>query len=87
MSNNSGHDSFSRPYRVPDCTGMRERTRVSREREVLTLIATGRSNKEIAAALCIAPSAVKTHVGSLLSKLEADSRALLVGIATRRGFV
>jgi hypothetical protein len=27
MSTNPGHDSFSRPHRMPDCTGIRERTR------------------------------------------------------------
>jgi DNA-binding NarL/FixJ family response regulator len=52
-----------------------------REREVLTLVAEGRSNKEIAAALFLSPNTVKTHVASLLNKLHADTRAQLAAIS------
>ena len=55
-----------------------------REREVLALVAEGRSNKAIAAALYLSPNTVKTHVASLLTKLHADTRAQLAAIAARQ---
>jgi DNA-binding NarL/FixJ family response regulator len=55
-----------------------------REREVLTLVAEGRSNKAIAEALYVSPNTVKTHVASLLSKLHAHTRVQLAAIATRQ---
>ena len=58
-----------------------------REREVLGLIAEGRENNEIAAALVISPETVKTHVSSILEKLEADNRAQAAVTAVRAGLV
>ena len=58
-----------------------------RELEVLALVAEGRSNKAIAAALYVSPNTVKTHVASLLSKLDAASRHQLPAIAARRGLL
>jgi DNA-binding NarL/FixJ family response regulator len=46
----------------------------SREREVLDLIAAGRSNREIAKALTLAEKTVKTHVSSILMKLGVADR-------------
>jgi DNA-binding CsgD family transcriptional regulator len=45
-----------------------------REREVLQLLANGRSNKEIAAKLGLSPNTVKTHVASLFEKLRVARR-------------
>lgn len=56
-----------------------------REREVLAHIAAGRSNKAIAEALFVSPNTVKTHVASLLRKLDAHSRAQLATIAVQCG--
>ena len=58
-----------------------------RELEVLRLLALGRSNKEIASALAIATETVKTHVGHVLSKLQAEGRAQAIVHALKRGLV
>jgi DNA-binding NarL/FixJ family response regulator len=58
-----------------------------REREVLTLIAGGLSNTEIAQHLHITLGTVKTHIGRLLSKLAARDRAQLVIAAYETGLV
>ena len=58
-----------------------------REREVLTLIAHGLSNREVAEHLQLSPATVKTHVSRLLSKLSARDRTQLVIIAYESGLV
>jgi len=58
-----------------------------REREVLTLIARGLSNTEIAGALHVSLATAKTHVGRLLMKLNARDRAQLVIVAYETGLV
>lgn len=58
-----------------------------RETEVLTLVAHGLSNDEIAGTLTISIKTVKTHIGNLLAKLAARDRAQLVIAAYRRGLV
>ena len=58
-----------------------------REREVLTLIARGMSNDEIAEALVVSPATAKTHVSRVMGKLDARDRAQLVVIAYESGLV
>jgi DNA-binding NarL/FixJ family response regulator len=58
-----------------------------REREVLELIARGRSNKRIALALGISEKTVKTHVGHLLAKLGVTDRTQAALYAVRTGMV
>ena len=58
-----------------------------REREVFELIANGRSNPEIAAGLFLSEATVKTHVGHILSKLNARDRVQAVVIAYATGVV
>jgi DNA-binding NarL/FixJ family response regulator len=59
----------------------------AREHEVLTLIARGASNSEIAAALFISEATVKTHLLHLYAKLGVRDRAGAVGEAYRRGLL
>ena len=58
-----------------------------RELEVLTLLARGLKNAEIASELFISERTVKFHVSSILAKLGAETRTEAVRIATRRGLV
>jgi DNA-binding NarL/FixJ family response regulator len=58
-----------------------------REREVLRLIAAGRSNKEIATELGVTERTVKFHVTAIFNKLGAENRASAVTIAHQRGIV
>jgi DNA-binding NarL/FixJ family response regulator len=58
-----------------------------REREVLTLVAEGRSNREIGSEIHIEESTVKTHLKSIFAKLHAESRTEAVTVATRRGLL
>ena len=58
-----------------------------REREVLQLVAEGRSSKEIAELLSISPATVETHRAHLLQKLRLHNTVEVVRYATRRGIV
>ena len=59
----------------------------TREREILQLIAEGKSNKEIAAALNISPYTVETHRSHILEKLNLHNPAELILYAVRKGII
>jgi len=59
----------------------------SREMEVLRLIASGNSNKQIADKLSIGETTVKSHITNILSKLAANDRAHAVTIGLQRGII
>lgn len=70
----------SRPKgRNPDLT--------PREREVLTLIVKGGSNREIADALFLSLDTVRNHVASILGKLGVHSKLQAAAVATQRGLI
>jgi DNA-binding CsgD family transcriptional regulator len=58
-----------------------------REGEVLRLCGDGHSNEEIAAVLVVSLETVKTHMKSIIRKLEAKNRTHAVAIGIRRGII
>ncbi len=79
--NGNGHGSAN-----PDAALLaRQLTR--REREVLALLSQGATSARIAEQLHIAPNTVRTHVQSILSKLQVHSRLQAAAFAIRNGIV
>jgi DNA-binding NarL/FixJ family response regulator len=62
-------------------------TLTEREREVMTLVAAGLSNEEIAEHLVVSPATAKTHVSRVMGKLDARDRAQVVVLAYESGLV
>ena len=58
-----------------------------RERQVLELLAAGRSNKEIARELAVSPNTIKTHVARLFEKLEVQRRTQAIQRARELGII
>jgi DNA-binding NarL/FixJ family response regulator len=58
-----------------------------REREVMTLVAAGLSNDEIAGRLVLSPATAKTHVSRIMTKLDVRDRAQLVVLAYESAMV
>jgi DNA-binding NarL/FixJ family response regulator len=67
--------------------GVSSETLTGRELQVLTLLARGKSNKEIGANLYISETTVKAHLRSIFSKLNVLSRTEAIAAASRRGLV
>jgi DNA-binding NarL/FixJ family response regulator len=59
----------------------------AREKEVLELVAKGKSNKEIAAALDLAENTVKNHLKNILEKLQLENRVQAATFALREGLL
>jgi FixJ family two-component response regulator len=68
-------------------TELRERyyTLTERERQIMTLVVTGRANKQIAAELNLSEMTVKVHRGQAMRKMQAESLPELVRMADRLG--
>lgn len=58
-----------------------------REVEVLRLVATGATNKEIARALFVTEATVKSHLGHIFSKLSVDTRSRAIHVAEETGLI
>jgi DNA-binding NarL/FixJ family response regulator len=58
-----------------------------REIEVMELVATGKRNKEIAAALDISEETVRVHMKNILAKLKVSDRTEAMNVAIRRGII
>ena len=84
----AGPDPEARTTAGGRCTaGHLARVLTEREMEVLTMVARGLSNGEIAEELTISPATAKTHVAHLLTKLDARDRIQLVILAFQSGLV
>ncbi|MEO0560827.1 MAG: response regulator transcription factor, partial [Chloroflexota bacterium] len=59
----------------------------TRELEVLQLLASGQSNRDIARSLTVSLGTAKTHVHNIMSKLDAANRTEAVAIARHRGLI
>jgi DNA-binding NarL/FixJ family response regulator len=79
-------DIARRPQR-PAADGKAIAALTEREREVMTLVAAGLSNDEIAARLFLSPLTAKTHVSRIMTKLGARDRAQIVVTAYETGLV
>jgi DNA-binding NarL/FixJ family response regulator len=66
---------------------LRDSVLTDREREVVQMLAEGKSNKEVAAALDISVKTVETHRAAIMRKLELDSIADLVRYTIRNGLI
>lgn len=78
---------LARASRGPDVNAGLPEPLTPREQEILTLMARGASNAEIAAQLFISLPTVKTHVGRVLAKTSSRDRVHAVLFAFRRGLV
>lgn len=59
----------------------------AREREILQLVAEGKSNKDVAAMLNLSPYTVETHRGNIMEKLSLHSVPELILYAVRKGVI
>lgn len=67
--------------------GMRSEPLTGRELDVLKLLASGKTNREIGLNLYIGETTVKSHVRSIFGKLNVLSRAEAIAAASRRGLI
>ena len=81
------HHALSGAVALPALDARTADILTSREREVLVLLAEGRSNREIAAALSVTLATVKSHLVRIYAKLEASNRNEALGKAVALGLL
>lgn len=59
----------------------------AQERKVLKLVANGKTNKEIAAELCISPATAKRHLENILKKLQLKNRVTAAVYAVKERMI
>ena len=84
---NRGDTSIPQALVEKLAAGMSSETLTGRELGVLTLLARGKSNKEIGANLFISETTVKGHLRNIFTKLNVLSRTEAITVASRRGLV
>jgi DNA-binding CsgD family transcriptional regulator len=81
-------ESTDKSQEAQQTEAVSERVELSeREREILVLVATGLSNKEIAQRLVISPNTVKVHLRNIFAKIDVSSRTEAALFAIREGLV
>jgi DNA-binding NarL/FixJ family response regulator len=80
-------DGFSRPHAAPDPQALLRSRLTSREREIVQLLAEGKSSKEVAVALGISVKTAETHRANIMRKLELHSVSELVRYAVRNQII
>jgi DNA-binding NarL/FixJ family response regulator len=82
-----GETAIPAPLLEKLAAGMSSEALTGRELDVLTLLARGKSNKEIGANLYISETTVKAHLRRIFSKLNVISRTEAIAAASHRGLV
>jgi DNA-binding NarL/FixJ family response regulator len=82
-----GETSIPAPLLEKLAAGMSSEALTGRELDVLTLLARGKSNKEIGANLYISETTVKAHLRRIFAKLNVLSRTEAIAAASHRGLV
>lgn len=80
-------DEFARQARQPAAVSLPGTNLSPREKKVLELIAEGKTNKEIAAALAVAENTIKSYVKNILEKLHLENRVQAATFAIRKGLI
>jgi DNA-binding NarL/FixJ family response regulator len=81
------HAALSGAVKLPPLADTDDELLSSREREVLVLLAEGRTNREIAASLSVTLATVKSHLVRVYAKLEANNRNEALGRAVSLGLL
>src|ERR1700687_250540 len=80
-------DGFCKQNTVPDHMAILRSRLTSREREIVQLLAEGKSSKEVAVALGISVKTAETHRANIMRKLELHSVSELVRYAVRNQII
>ena len=80
-------DEFARQAKQPPAVALPGTNLSPREKKVLELVAHGKTNKEIAAALTVAENTVKSYVKNILEKLHLENRVQAATFAIREGLI